>query len=782
MVHLFKQDAFTLQSFFSLAGRGFYIPPYQREYSWDDENANELMRDIILGTKRVLKKSNNTIFLGTVILHDETDVKVHTHIDTPSIISKISTVVDGQQRISSIALLACVIDDTITAIVEQIEKLQSKSTELQNVRLELENTKIELRDFYSVEVKMPGAEPPIKPIIIRARGTQTHPITDQWTHKGNHEDFYQSNVSSFLANYIAGGSIQNITSDERIASVVTVFNNSIKEELENVVEDEINDLLKANSDRAGNLHKFRSYPPNMPDLKLLVENEKNACYQGILLLALCSFFKRSCNLVVIECFDVDLALDMFQSLNATGTPLTAFEVFKPKLISDWGANYPLIESYVGRIETVLRSERKSIAKSEVTDAIIVSSALVFNGDIVGKHFSQERDWLNDTHYETKSSVPGPSDIGLIKCLADQAEYFQIFQQQKKPAKNETTFSLINKLMNLGLDAQQADVSALCVYYLKDAKHTFANSIISVFYSKLLDAQGDNYKVLKAASEFHSVCKATAAFFTLWMGSLKNRFPDAVYRDLFQNGSANLSFHGGPANQNADFVKTKFRQELAVKSVYDVGDETNSKTLWVQNAKENPWYMKKSVCRFALLVANNDAAPDPAPGGEGLLIDGKSKSAEVLNCRSWFSEDYSVIEHVATRDEPKNIKFPAKHDPTIYPGNYSIVDKIGNLTLLPRKVNSSTYSEWPDKIYFYWSITKPDSVAISSSAEDLKKALSLSSVPPALASLSASSEYLPLLAPLAYRGTKGLDWNELFIKTRSEHLCKRVFDKLDKWLK
>ena len=142
----------------------------------------------------------------------------------------------------------------------------------------------------------------------------------------------------------------------------------------------------------------------------------------------------------------------------------------------------------------------------------------------------------------------------------------------------------------------------------------------------------------------------------------------------------------------------------------------------------------------------------------------------------------MIEHVATRDKPSAIKFPAYFDPATYPGNFSVVDKIGNLTLLSVQVNSSVYSEWPDKVYYYWSLTTPSSTAAGPSGSALMTALGLTSIPPGLSALTAASNYLSHLAPLAYRGEQGLRWDAAFIDQRSEHICGRVFDKIDLWLR
>jgi hypothetical protein len=61
-------------------------------------------------------------------------------------------------------------------------------------------------------------------------------------------------------------------------------------------------------------------------------------------------------------------------------------------------------------------------------------------------------------------------------------------------------------------------------------------------------------------------------------------------------------------------------------------------------------------------------------------------------------------------------------------------------------------------------------------------LGILTLPPSLGALTASSNYLSHLAPLAYRGEQGLKWDAAFIDRRSEHLCERVFDGIDAWLR
>lgn len=636
-----------------------------------------------------------------------------------------------------------------------------------------------MREFFAVEIRKNGAQPRLKPLIIRAGDITANPVSDQWTLSGVSTNFYRSNTSSFLSNYIEGHSIDSFRMDERVSNVVRVFNEIIQSELESSDSFLAHGLLNANGIRDGNLFNFMAYPPNLQKIEILSAEEQAAYYGGMALLAVCSFLKNSCHLVVIECLDLGLAFDMFQSLNATGTPLTAFEVFKPMIVKAWGNSYSTsIKSEVDRIERVFESESTASGKEELTDRVIVSSALAFNGEIISKRFSDERDWLTNTLPQPIGSLSS----NFIKCIADQAQYCHNFILPRRSAKNSSNFGLVSHLQSLGLTQQQADLSALCVFYLKDAGHQFAHSVMSVFYAKLLSSQGNNSKLSQASSDFLDACKAVASFFTLWMGAIQGKYPDAEYRLLFQSTTRNISVANGLSNQNLTFIKFALRKALEANSIYDANNNVIARKLWVDNAKHKAWYARKAVCRFALFSASHDAAPDLKNGNEGFFIQGMPNSANMLNCRSWHASDYEVIEHIATRDKPTAIKFPGHFDQSIYPGNNSIVDKLGNLTLLSMPVNSSVYSEWPDKVFYYWSLTTPSLTAAGPAGANLMNSLMLTSLPPSLSALTAASNFLPHLAPLALRGQNGLKWDSSFIDRRSENLCGRVFDTIDSWLR
>lgn len=113
----------TISYFFQRPDLGYYIPLYQRPYSWDTENIEQLMSDIIRGVEALLDNDNNIRFLGTVILVKESNPLANIKPqDKRALPKNIDNVIDGQQRISTIALLACLLYQRLYQIRERLPK------------------------------------------------------------------------------------------------------------------------------------------------------------------------------------------------------------------------------------------------------------------------------------------------------------------------------------------------------------------------------------------------------------------------------------------------------------------------------------------------------------------------------------------------------------------------------------------------------------------------------------------------------------------------------------
>jgi uncharacterized protein with ParB-like and HNH nuclease domain len=81
-----------------LAGRFFSIPRFQRPYSWDDENIQDLWDD-------VMAAKGEDYFIGSMVVYREGKQEF--------------SVVDGQQRLTTITLLLCAIRDAFAGLDEQ---------------------------------------------------------------------------------------------------------------------------------------------------------------------------------------------------------------------------------------------------------------------------------------------------------------------------------------------------------------------------------------------------------------------------------------------------------------------------------------------------------------------------------------------------------------------------------------------------------------------------------------------------------------------------------------
>lgn len=101
--------------------RQFVIPIYQRTYSWDIPQCNQLLNDIL----RISRDSSvQGHFIGSIVYFQES---IHTVSDVPKLL-----VIDGQQRLTTISLLIMAIADFIK---DNNIEIDTNFTKLQNYYL-----------------------------------------------------------------------------------------------------------------------------------------------------------------------------------------------------------------------------------------------------------------------------------------------------------------------------------------------------------------------------------------------------------------------------------------------------------------------------------------------------------------------------------------------------------------------------------------------------------------------------------------------------------------------
>ncbi len=125
----------TINDFFALTGTIFSIPVYQRNYTWEEENCEKLLQDIVS-----ISQNKKTHFMGSItyILHLIDDEKSLRQLQE-------FVIIDGQQRVTTIMLLLKAIETKIQN--EGIKKEINNLLNLSGQRLRLKPIKSDKEAF-----------------------------------------------------------------------------------------------------------------------------------------------------------------------------------------------------------------------------------------------------------------------------------------------------------------------------------------------------------------------------------------------------------------------------------------------------------------------------------------------------------------------------------------------------------------------------------------------------------------------------------------------------------
>ena len=113
------------------------VPDYQREYSWGKDQWSELWDDI-----RALIRERNNHFLGSIVVIEKNEDGL-----------KKLDLVDGQQRLTTISVLLCVIRDMLEQDESEIAGLVNNFLEIQNPTTGNKHQKLKLNKFHNEDFK-----------------------------------------------------------------------------------------------------------------------------------------------------------------------------------------------------------------------------------------------------------------------------------------------------------------------------------------------------------------------------------------------------------------------------------------------------------------------------------------------------------------------------------------------------------------------------------------------------------------------------------------------------
>lgn len=766
---LFQGYPFSVKAYLQ-RGRGYYIPEYQRQYSWDVDNIEQLMEDIVNGViQNVASPSDEDVrFLGIIISNSEQSLNIKPHFDEFRLINAVDNIIDGQQRISTITLLICNLYFRLNDLKSNLDESLPDELRLFN---EITNILADLLKMFTLDIN--GATPNLKPIVIRSD-------EDFWTKDGRdpHTNaLYQvSPYKSAVANYLSTFITSIINNNPALPSVPTntvLYNNIDRmndwfDKIENAY-----DYPAALNILSSSCFNNKTFFGRQQNLRVYLQSatvRSHLICRIIQLVAFYYFVSDSCYVTLIESPNEDMALDMFQSLNSTGMPLTAIETFKPIVVRycDNNTSQSGHSKYVGSVSEGQLSlvdqwlNINSKEKIELTNTYLQRFALTYDGRIADSIFSKQRKMINNI-YENECNTYQTKEL-LLGYMANIAGYINDVQRESDIQK------LSIKLISLGFNSTQADDTMLCLSYMKKINKMY-NAVLTNFYHSIIINIGSTNISLQI-DEFVNALKSVVAFNTLWRAALPNRGLDDAYRQVF-TGTSNISYKNGLFDSS--ILKSRLINELSKNNIgVNIASTSVVDPNWLTKAIINLKYTGsdvKNICRFALLVAAHKTEPDPSNSGLMMI---SSSGVNCLNYTTFTDANFSSIEHIA----PETPNPTSNWDPLIYDPNTNHVHKIGNLTLLAQAVNSSVSNlEWdnhpgglPGKLDYYTSLASITSTPSHPGVPNWIAGRTILSHLTSIVSLSPTPTGSPFAA-----------WDSAHIVNRSTRICEILWQRMADWL-
>lgn len=774
---IFEANSKNVRDLLCENGLGLYIPAYQRPYGWDKEKVNKLVLDTFHGFTELSRSDESFTFLGTVITIHDINYKTVPASLQPDVPAKLLSVIDGQQRLSTLLLFCLALHNQIRVATHKFFKNKPREeyseTEgwLENIGKkvlgELEGTFIE---------RQRSGDSPIYPRMIRS-------FDDKWSKQKVHAKYY-SPISNLIFQYAS------IIDDDRVKEYRASKRPGNIEGEEALCErfNQISKILKT-LDLPDDDEDFEELPtlkqiaqdPKFQRALINHEFSQVVCqdltaenppeYSKLLqLILLANYLLTRVALTVVRGKNEDYAFTIFESLNTTGEPLTAFETFKPQVVmaEENIENYDQSSSHkhLTHVTDYLSTFKVGDPLQKATRELIINFASNETGHTLSKRLADQRRYLKDEFERHRNNKEAREKF--IMNLRDVADF-------TKYSWSESSSPI---LFGLPVEAT-SNVVKLCLTFLHSINHSITVAPIIRFYSAALSEPEDN-KAVKI-KELEGAIKAITAFSVLWRASRRGtKNIDRQYREILIG--ANDKTTGAPPlartlkrgvleNAGMPLVNLeKLKAELRARLVHKGLGDIKSKDDFINQSFAVPAYTNnKKLSKLLLLAAHHDSISDPQ--SPGLIVKGRSAVSPCLTFEG-FTEDRNItLEHIAPQEQSTG------WEESIY-SNKETVHCLGNLVLAPQVANASLSSRpWAQKRILYKVLGTSSQIEASRILEEAK---SMSGIEfgDSTQDILNKSEHLPQLIAL---GDRVDAWTNSFIETRSKRLLSLAYDELYKWL-
>ena len=742
---------------------GFRIPEYQRAYDWSSENIVRLMTDIFTGFERLSEGTgaNTFTFLGTLIL-------VKDKKQEPNFQGSSYSIVDGQQRLTTLTLLACVLIERLRILRQDLPEFKSKTTQWLEIEVK------------SMESALASC---IRGNQLVQHDTVSFPfpriVRQQQDHRGDStgQQELKSEIAVFLTTFVKFIRSKDFKfcapemGNTREAKKILTNFKEIQQFCENLndyqwFEKKDFQFLDATKFTHGGYRflwkKAQNIFENDNDWSKAISEiqSKPEAHDFYRTLMLAAYFCNCVAVTTVITEDEGAAFDIFDALNTTGEPLTALETLKPHVINTLNSKSSGFSGSSCELAFKSIDERmanhfpETSQKQDETKNLIISFALYLEGTKTSLNLNSQRNVLRRLFNSSKNIENGPTKF------MESLDYLSEYRCNYWIPNN------IGSINNYHNDQDKAEFIKLLSSFIVATKTNLTLPILARYW--ICGKEKSDY------SDYIEALKAITAFLVLRRAATGGTDGiDTCFRDIMEKGTSDTKFGLCTGSQFdnqilsvGELKSALFKKLKSSKVKFDTKDE------WIEKVVDTPIYVhSQPLARFMLLCSSHNTSNDRDNPGlltrEGIQA---SDDRSYLEFKFWSGEDYKTVEHVAPNsDKPKG------WSKNIY-SNGRIRNTLGNLVLLPEKENSALgKASWEKKKIFYTALTYKTKEKREEALASAKK--QGHGFQRKTGDLILSRKRLSMLD-----GISDVEkWDKVFIEKRTHRLASLTWDKLRPWL-
>ena len=507
----------TLTTLRTVIDRVLVIPSYQRPYAWSEDHIEDLFTTIkeSFENDQNLSDGKHPAFFGSVIFSSTQDENKY-------------RVIDGQQRVTTFLLVLRVIQDKLDQDAKRmLDKLHNLDHTLD--KMDKKGDIKKAKDIFGNRMKLEKEHEKISNLIKKIQNIL------QKTNISREKAISKTEIAkmeSEYIKYITGANFKGSKDFEKN-----------KEKISNHINNIIDDMSLDSSD----------------------ENKKY-CYIVEYILNMVKF----CLLFISGKHSEEYAIDVFNTLNTTGEPLTGFEFFKSRIIQIGQNSGKLkdIETGLSEIESAIKKHKPQRKDIIVQTGKLLLYLAVHRGDYKKENLSDKK--LKKQIAYIKNALNSDTTEEMLNDIRNINSFVVANWLPKK--KSDRDYSKV-------LSYKKAVLAPKGFDFLTDINH---DRVIPVIYKWSKQFSGKHFNI----KQYQKIIELCTAFSCLWR----------------------MAFHGGASGIDQQYliISEKLEKQQDITFAQDMMKERfkekfRQKVHWLEQVIYSDISKNKKITKFLLAL-------------------------------------------------------------------------------------------------------------------------------------------------------------------------------------